>query len=236
MLQHGPVADYLDALVGELSFDRALARRVRIEVEDHLWEAVAARPGGPSPQNQRQVIAEFGAPGELATCYISASLLAQARRAAGTALLAVVAIFVAMESRIAWYGLLGWKSDPHWLTASGLWLDRCAFTIALVIALVGCGHAASRRAPPRFRKDYGRELDHCIALCAAAAAALLVTVFTETVLTSMRLFGWGLRWEILIPVGSLAAEIAAAVLLICQVRTMARNKTAAEHPRPVVEA
>jgi hypothetical protein len=236
MLQHGPVADYLDALVGELSFDRALAHRVRIEVEDHLWEAAAARPGGPSPQNQRQVIAEFGEPGELATCYISASLLSQARRAAGTALLAVFAIFVAMEARITWYGLLEWKSDPHWLTAPGLWLDRWAFAIALLIALAGCFYSASRRAPPRFGEDYGRELDHCIALCAAAAAALLVTVLTETILTSVRLLGWGLRWEILIPVGSLAAEIAAAVLLIRQIRTMVRNKTAAEHPRPTAEA
>lgn len=232
MLQHGPVADYLDALARELSFDRALSRRVHAEVEDHLWEAAAARPGGPSPDNQRHVIAEFGDPGELATCYISASLLSQVRRSAGTTLLAVIAIFVAMEARIAWYGLLAWKSDPHWLTASGLWLDRCAFAIALLTALAGCFYAASRHAPPRFREDYGRELDHCVALCAAAAAALLVTVFTETVLTGMRLFGWGLRWEIMIPVGSLAAEIAAAVLLIWQIRNTVRKRTAAGHPRP----
>jgi hypothetical protein len=234
MLQHGPVADYLDALVGELSFDRALADRVHAEVADHLWEAAAARPGGPSPENQRHVIAAFGDPGELATCYISASLLSQVRRAAGTTLLAVIVIFVAMEARIAWYGLLDWKSDPHWLTASGLWLDRWAFAIALLIALAGCFYAATRRAPPRFRKDYGRELDHCIALCAAAAAALLVTVLTETILTSVRLFGWGLRWEILIPVGSLAAEIATAVLLIWQIRDMVRKKTVGEHPHPIV--
>jgi hypothetical protein len=229
MLQHGPVADYLDALARELSFDRALSRRVRIEVEDHLWEAAAARPGGPSPENQRHVIAAFGDAGELATCYISASLLSQARRTAGTTLLAVIAIFVAMEARIAWYGLLDWKSEPHWLTASGLWLDRWAFAIALLIALAGCFYAVTRRAPPRFREDYGRELNHCIALCAAAAAALLVTVLTETVLTSVRLLGWGLRWEILIPVGSLAAEIAATVLLIWHIGGMAWKKAAMVH-------
>jgi len=236
MLQHGPVADYLDALARELSFDRALSRRVHAEVEDHLREAAAARPGGPSPDNQRHVIAEFGDPGELAMSYMSASLLSQMRRAAGATLLAVIAIFVAMEARIAWYGLLDWKSDPHWLTAPGLWLDRWAFAIALLIALAGCFYAATRRAPPRFREDYGRELDHCITLCAAAAVALLVTVFTETVLTGVRLFGWGLRWEILIPVGSLAAEIAAAALLIWQIREMVRKKTAAEHPRPIAKA
>jgi hypothetical protein len=236
MLQHGPIADYVDTLAGALFFDRGLARRVRIEVEDHLWEAAAARPGGPSPENQRRVIAEFGDPGELAACYVSASLLSQTRRAAGATLLAVIAIFVAMKARIAWYGLVGWKADPHWLTAPGLWLDRCAFAIALLIALAGCFYAATRRAPPRFRKDYGRELDHCIALCGAAATALLITVSTETVLTSVRLFGRGLQWESLIPVGSLAAEIAAAALLVWQLRDMVRKKTVAEHPRPIAKA
>jgi hypothetical protein len=233
MLQHDPVADYLDALSGELSFDRALARRVRIEVEDHLWEAATAAPGGPSPENQRQVIARFGDPGEFAACYVSASLLVQVRRVAGATLLAVIAIFVAMEARIAWYGLIEWKSDPHWLTAPGLWLDRFAFTLASVMALTGCLYTATRRAPPRFRQDYGRELDHCIALCTAAAAALLVTVLTETVLGSIRIFGMGLRWEVLIPIGSLAAEIAAAVVLAWQIRNMARKKTAAGHPGPL---
>ena len=42
MPQRAPVADYLDALTRELSFDRSLAHRVRHEVEDHLWEATAA--------------------------------------------------------------------------------------------------------------------------------------------------------------------------------------------------
>jgi hypothetical protein len=35
---------YVDALLGALRHDRSLARRVRREVEDHLWEAVAADP------------------------------------------------------------------------------------------------------------------------------------------------------------------------------------------------
>lgn len=227
MPQHGPVADYLDTLSAKLSFDRALARRVRIEVEDHLWEAAAARPGGPCRENQRSAIAQFGDPGELAASYVSTSLLSQVRRAAGATLLAVIAIFVAMEARITWYGLLEWKSDPDWLTASALWLDRCAFALALIVALAGCGYAATRRAPPRVRKDYGQELDRCIALCAAAAAALFVTVLTETVLTTIRLLDVGLRWEILIPAGSLAGEIAAAAALVWQIRNMAQKKTAA---------
>jgi hypothetical protein len=132
-----------------------------------------------------------------------------------------------MEARIAWYGLVEWKSNPHWLTAWGLWLDRCAFALALFTALTGGFYAANRRAPPHFRKEYGRELDRCIALCAAAAVALLVTVLTETVLTSVRLFGRGLRWEVLIPAGLLAAEIAAAMLLIWYIGNVVWKKATA---------
>jgi hypothetical protein len=35
---------YVDSLLGALRHDRSLARRLRCEVEDHLWEAAAADP------------------------------------------------------------------------------------------------------------------------------------------------------------------------------------------------
>jgi len=38
------ISDYLDRLGGALSFDRALAHRVRVEIEDHLREGMAADP------------------------------------------------------------------------------------------------------------------------------------------------------------------------------------------------
>ena len=41
MRQPSPIADYAAALARELAFDVSLSRRVRQEVEDHLWEAVA---------------------------------------------------------------------------------------------------------------------------------------------------------------------------------------------------
>jgi hypothetical protein len=40
------ICDNLESLAGALSFDRSLSRCVRQEVEDHLWEAVAADPIG----------------------------------------------------------------------------------------------------------------------------------------------------------------------------------------------
>jgi hypothetical protein len=43
MRQSQPVTDYLAVLARELDFDPALSRRVRYEVEDHLWHAAAPR-------------------------------------------------------------------------------------------------------------------------------------------------------------------------------------------------
>jgi hypothetical protein len=45
------ISDYLDSLVGALSFDRPLSGRVRQEVEDHLREAVAADPATMDPRH-----------------------------------------------------------------------------------------------------------------------------------------------------------------------------------------
>jgi hypothetical protein len=56
------ISDYLDSLVGALSFDRPLSGRVRQEVEDHLREAVAADPAGDGPEAERRAIANFGDP------------------------------------------------------------------------------------------------------------------------------------------------------------------------------
>ena len=61
MLQPSAVADYLDILRRELSYDPALSRRVRLEVEDHLWEA-AANEGGDAAEAQRRTIERFGDP------------------------------------------------------------------------------------------------------------------------------------------------------------------------------
>ncbi len=36
------IQDYLEVLARELDFDRSLSRCVRQEVDDHLWETVAA--------------------------------------------------------------------------------------------------------------------------------------------------------------------------------------------------
>ena len=62
MRQSDPTANYLDALARELSFDTALSRCVRAEIEDHLWQATG---GCLSVERQLQAIANFGDPREI---------------------------------------------------------------------------------------------------------------------------------------------------------------------------
>jgi hypothetical protein len=56
------ISAYVERLVDKLSFDRSLSRYVRQEVEDHLWEAVAADDLGDTPEAQRRAVANFGDP------------------------------------------------------------------------------------------------------------------------------------------------------------------------------
>jgi hypothetical protein len=56
------ISAYLESLAGALSFDRSLSRCVRQEVEDHLWEAVAADPISDRLEAERRAIANFGDP------------------------------------------------------------------------------------------------------------------------------------------------------------------------------
>ena len=46
MQETGMIAAYAELLAGKLDFNPSLSRRVRQEVQDHLWEAAAADPSG----------------------------------------------------------------------------------------------------------------------------------------------------------------------------------------------
>ena len=105
MLQRAPVADYLDALTRELSFDRPLAHRVRQEVEDHLWEATTAN-GDTSIEAQARAVRSFGEARVIAVEYAALSLLRQARWSGAIIVLASGALYIAMKGRVAWYGLM----------------------------------------------------------------------------------------------------------------------------------
>jgi hypothetical protein len=231
--QSGPVTDYLAVLGRELDFDPTLSRRVRIEVEDHLWQAVEAR-GRDSLENQLHAILRFGDPRALARQYVAAALLARIRRVGAAMVLAAGAIFLAMKARVAWYAWMRWEASPDFkaLSALALPIDRYATMLAIAFALIGCAYIATRRAPARCHLPYRKQLTRCIVLCGAAALALSVSVATETVLTGIRLSGAQWCAAAAVPVLSLGVELAAVVGFVLAIQaTIRRTALAASRLR-----
>ncbi len=205
-----------------------LSRRVRGEVEDHLWQAADIR-GGRSVENRLQAILRFGEARELARGYLTASLLAQIRRAGTAMIFTATAIYLAMKARVAWYDWMCWKpnSDFTAVSAIALQIDRYATMLAIIAALIACPYIATRRAPARVNMSYRKQLTRCIVLCSASAGALSVCVATEVVLTGVRLSGTQWCAAIVIPILSLVVEIAAVVGFVFSIHAMIRRKALA---------
>ncbi len=106
MPQPVSVAEYLDALTRELRFDLQLSQRVRREVEDHLLDAISDDASGDPSEAQRQAIARFGDPHEIARQYAPLSLLKQTRRLGAIVVVAIAAILVLMKGRGELYQFL----------------------------------------------------------------------------------------------------------------------------------
>jgi hypothetical protein len=228
MLRSGPVTDYLAVLARDLGFDPALSRRVRGEVEDHLWQAVDVR-GGRSVENQLRAILSFGEPRELARGYLTASLLTQIRCAGAAMIFAAAAIYLAMKARVAWYDWVRWEpnSDFAAVSAIALQIDRYATMLATIAALIACAYIAARRAPARINTSYRKQLNRCIVLCSASAGALSVCVATEVVLTGVRLLGMQWCAAAMIPALSLMVEIAAFFGFVFSIHATIRRKALA---------
>lgn len=222
MPQPDPVADYLALLTSELRFDPALARRVRGEVEDHLWEA-AGDCGGPSIENQLRAIKNFGDARELARGYVAASLLSQIRYAGLAVILSAAATVLAMKGRVAWYVWMGWPPNMDFVTVIALLIDRYATMLTIIAALVACLYIATRRAPPRVDPTYRRQINRCIVLCGASASALSFCIAAEMLVNGIRL--WGMPWSsaMLIPVLSLTIEATAIVGCMFSIWTAVRR-------------
>lgn len=225
MRQSDIVTDYLDALTRALSFDAPLSCRVRKEVEDHLWEATADEPDGDLIEVQRRAIARFGDPREIARQYAASSLFSQTRRVAFIAILALFGIYLAMKGRGAWYGFMQWAPTDHFKDVATTWIsiDLNAFRIALVVGIVGLGYIATRRAPISFHEGCRSQVKRCVVLFAAMAGALLASVVTDTVLTGLRVVEADLPASALVPVLSIAAEIALVSVLALYIRATIRR-------------
>ena len=220
MRQPDLISDYLDTLSRQLSFDLPLAQRVRQEVEDHLLEAVAAEPEENTGEAQRRAIRDFGDPRAIASEYAAQSLFRQTRRVGILAVVVAAGILVTMNARGAWYGWTQWGVSAELQAARriGLSISLYAYGIALAIGLLGWAYIGTRRRAASFDAPYRDQTRRCLLLCAVAALPLIATVVSDAVLTGLRLFESELRLGALVPIVTMAGEIAFAALLVAQLR------------------
>jgi hypothetical protein len=217
------IPDYLDRLARELDFDRSLSRRVRQEVEDHLWEAVAADSTGNMLQAQQRAIANFGDARVIAAQFAVVSLAKYSKRVGLAAVLVIAGVFLAMKARVAWYAAMQWAISDDMNAVSGLvaQIDRYSFWLSVIVGLGGWAYIRSRRIPAAFHAAYRRQLRRFFLLCITAAAALVVSVISDGVLTALRLQGAESSAEFLVPIVSMVIEIACVGILVFHLRGIA---------------
>ncbi|MBV8166291.1 MAG: hypothetical protein JO021_05825 [Alphaproteobacteria bacterium] len=223
------IADYLDTLSRALSFDPRLARSVRREVEDHLCEAVAASPLSDRGEAERRAVARFGRADALAADFALSALARGTRRLGLAVLLAIAAVLATMKGRVVWYAAMDWRLDEvsRALAKPVLLVDRCGFWLAVAVAVVTFAYLRWHRLRLGGAPIDPRVLRRAGWLCAGATVALIVAVLADAVLTALQV-GADLRLSAVIPIGSMAIEIACVAALAGTIRATARRVSAAE--------
>jgi len=218
------VAAYVERLARALEFDPALARRVRREVEDHLWEAVSAHPSQDRLEAERRAVANFGDPQSVAAQFAAVSLARQARTVGLGAIMVIAAVFVAMRARLVWYAVMAWPAGPMGsLGAIVLSIDRYAFWLALFVGIAGVTYIAGRPIPAALTPEYRAQLRRFHLVCLAATGALIVSIICDGVLTSLRVSGAPRSPGALVPLVSMAIEVVCAGGLVVSIRSMAKR-------------
>jgi hypothetical protein len=224
--------EYLESLAAALSFDRALAWRVRKEFEDHLQEAVAADPCEDRREAERRAIAKCGDPQAIAAELAVTSLARQTRRLAAAVVLALIGVLLSMKGHVAWYGAMQWPIPDDMrpvATAIGA-ISRYAFVAAMVLAAAGWLYGSWRRPPADYlRRTFFRYLRRFCLLAGVATAALAVGVLSDAALAAIRLGPISPSLAFFVPVGSIAFEIACAGALAALIRALARRVVFTAH-------
>jgi HAAS len=223
------IRDYLDALATALSFDPSLSRRVRREVEDHLLDAIAADPARDRSEAEGRAVARFGEPHAIAAEFARVSAARQARSLAAAIVVMVFVVFIAMKTRVAWYAATRWTMAEDMRPASEivLLIDRYAFWTSVILAVAGFAYMVGRRIPPVLHRARDRHLRHVSLLCTIATAALVVSVISDGLLTAFWLREALLRAESLVPLISMAFEVACVGVLAWQIRAITRRAACA---------
>ena len=210
------ISEYGVRLADRLAFDPALARTVRREVEDHLREAAAAVPTDDVVDAERRAVTAFGDVQVLAAQFALVSLEQHTKRAGAVIRGEIARAFVVMMARVAGYAAMAMALRDDLRAVSGLvvTIDRHAFWLSLIAGIGGWIYISSRRSPAGFDPTYRAQLGRFVVLCGTAVGALVVSVVSVGVLTVVRLSGAGISATALIPILTMAAEIAGAGLVL----------------------
>ncbi|MDI4238571.1 hypothetical protein OZ411_37870 [Bradyrhizobium sp. Arg237L] len=225
--QTGLISDYLESLADVLRFDQSLAQRLRQEIEDHLREAVAADPAGDGLEAERRAVANFGDAHAIAAQFAVISLAQQISRFGGATILLIVGILIAMKVRVAWYAIMQWTTRDD-VKAIGEFvglIDRYAFLSSVVVAIVGWAYIGSSRMSAAFDAGYRRQLRRSFMLSVVATTALALSVLSDGVLTVLRLLATEFHSGALLPLVSMAIEVACVCVLAWHIRSIARRAT-----------
>src|SRR5262249_45946310 len=223
MQESGMIAAYAELLAGKLDFNPSLSRRIRQEVQDHLWEAAAVGPSGNRREAVQRAIASFGDPHVIAAQFATAWLARQTWKVGGTVILVISGVFVAMKARVTWYAAAQWglSDDVRAVAKSVGLIDACAFWLSVIVGIAACTYLVVRRAPPAaLYAAHSSRLRHLLFLSAVSAAALSVSVIGDGVLTALRLVGREVCADFLIPISLMFIEIVSAGILISSVRNI----------------
>jgi hypothetical protein len=221
------IARYLASLERELGYDRALARRVRCEAEDHLSEAIAADSGCDA---ERRAIERFGEPSEIAARFACSSLRRQRKVLATTFLAAVVLVFLAMKVRLAAVGPANgaFAHDPRLAAAAAavLAIDRCTFWFAIVAGAGAWVHAIRAPMPAVLDAAFRRWLRVSFILSSLATAGVLASIAADAFLASARLAVGAAQRSPLVLLATLGIEVGLGTILVAAIRkTMRRAET-----------
>jgi len=218
------ISEYVARLASELDFDPALSRCVRREVEDHLWEAISANPTDDRVEAERCAVTDFGDPHAIAAQFAVGSLVKRARRVGFAAVLVIATVFIAMKARLTWYAVMDCSTDQ--MGALGeivVSIDRYAFWLSVFVGIAGWMYIDSRGIPAAFTPEYRTQLRRFVLLCSAATGALLASVISDGVLTSLRLVGTPWSRDVLIPLVSMGIEVVCAGGLVVSIRGMTQR-------------
>lgn len=210
------ISGYLETLSAALSFDRALARRVCREVEDHLRQTIAADHSNSGIAAERRAIAKLGNAQTIAAQFATISVAKQMRKLGITLILVIGSVFVAMKGRVAWYAITsgGAGHDATPVTTIVASIDRYSFWLAVIIG-IGCFvRVQGRPIPALVDARYRKQLRWSRISCLAAIAPLVLSVISDGVLTAIPLVKAELSARSLVPIGTMAIEIACLGILV----------------------